>query len=192
MSASPTDLLAVHRRATEEFVARARAIRDDQWHLPTPCTEWDVRPLVDHVVRWNRLVPDLVAGRSVAEMDRPFERDVLGDNPRAAAEASARAASEAFAVSGALERIVHHPQADMPGAQALYQRVFDNVVHAWDLARAIGADERLDPDLVRIVYEFTKPYEQALQASGAFAPKVAVPSDADPQTQLLALLGRRA
>jgi uncharacterized protein (TIGR03086 family) len=152
----------------------------------------DVRALVDHVVRWNRLVPLLVERRTAPEMAYLFESDVLGDDPRAAWAGSAHAASAAFARDGAMERLVHHPLGDMPGAQCAFLRVFDNVVHAWDLARAISADETLDPELVQVLYEWVVPRRELIQASGAFGRPTDVPPDADRQTVLLALLGRRA
>ena len=67
----------------------------------------------------------------------------------------------------------------------------DHTIHSWDLARAIGADERLDPELVAVVTERLIPQIQAWRASGAFADPVPVPDDADPQTRLLAETGRR-
>jgi uncharacterized protein (TIGR03086 family) len=65
-------------------------------------------------------------------------------------------------------------------------------VHAWDLARGIGGDESLDPQLVRVVYGRTQPHADALAASGLFEPPVPVDADADEQTKLLALFGRQA
>ena len=66
-------------------------------------------------------------------------------------------------------------------------RTFDNTIHGWDLARAIGADERIDLDLADAVYEWALPQREALRASGAFAPEVEV----RPQARQMGLLGRR-
>jgi uncharacterized protein (TIGR03086 family) len=66
------------------------------------------------------------------------------------------------------------------------------LIHSWDLARGIGADDTLDAELVALVYERTLPFADQLQESGMFAPPVPVPDDADPQTRLLALFGRRS
>jgi uncharacterized protein (TIGR03086 family) len=68
----------------------------------------------------------------------------------------------------------------------------DLAVHAWDLARGIGADKRLDEELTREVLAFIEPQAEQLASTGMFAPPVAVGEDADTQTRLLALLGRRA
>jgi uncharacterized protein (TIGR03086 family) len=66
----------------------------------------------------------------------------------------------------------------------------DLLLHAWDLARALGVDETLDPELVDAVLTAAEPHTDELAASGLFAPPVPVPADADPQTRLIALFGR--
>ena len=68
----------------------------------------------------------------------------------------------------------------------------DALIHSWDLARGIGADETLDPELAELVYERTLPIAEHLQETGLFKPPVPVPDDAPLQTKLLALFGRRA
>jgi uncharacterized protein (TIGR03086 family) len=64
------------------------------------------------------------------------------------------------------------------------------VIHAWDLARGIDADDRLDPELVKFVHDFMAPQADQWAAAGVFAPPVAVPADADLQSKLLAMSGR--
>jgi uncharacterized protein (TIGR03086 family) len=68
----------------------------------------------------------------------------------------------------------------------------DALIHSWDLARGIGADETLDAELVQLVYERTLPIAEQLQETGMFAPPVPVPEDAPLQAKLLALFGRSA
>jgi uncharacterized protein (TIGR03086 family) len=68
----------------------------------------------------------------------------------------------------------------------------DALVHSWDLARAIGADDTLDPETVQLAYEGIQPMADELAASGMFAPPIPTADDAAVQTKLLAMLGRRA
>jgi uncharacterized protein (TIGR03086 family) len=68
----------------------------------------------------------------------------------------------------------------------------DLTIHGWDLARAIGADEAIDPESVDLLYERYKPIEDGLKATGLFGPKIDPPPGADKQTQLLAVFGRVA
>jgi uncharacterized protein (TIGR03086 family) len=86
---------------------------------------------------------------------------------------------------------VHLSFGDFPGEEYLGQLTADHTIHAWDLARGIGGDERLDPDLARFVHDFMAPQAAQWAAAGVFAPAVEVPADADPQARLLALSGRR-
>ena len=66
----------------------------------------------------------------------------------------------------------------------------DVLVHTWDLARATGLDETLDPDEVHRMYEGIEPHDEALRSSGHYGARFAIPDDADEQTKLIAFMGR--
>ena len=91
-----------------------------------------------------------------------------------------------------MERTVHLSYGDVPGEHYATELASDYLIHAWDLARAIGADEKLDTELVEVVYEKAKPIEEQLRASGLFGSKVTPAPGADRQTELLAVYGRVA
>ncbi|HEX6920044.1 MAG TPA: TIGR03086 family metal-binding protein, partial [Actinomycetes bacterium] len=99
-------LLEQYDHALAEFASRVALVRDDQWGAPTPCTEWDVRALVAHVVDEQRWAPYILAGGTVAEAGDRFSGDPLGDDPKAAWKAASSAAQEAFHAEGALDRSV--------------------------------------------------------------------------------------
>ncbi|HEY3259564.1 MAG TPA: TIGR03086 family metal-binding protein [Pseudonocardiaceae bacterium] len=183
--------LELHGRALRRFGDLVHSVGADQWHAPTPCTEWDVRQLVDHLVVEQLWVPAMVAGRTVQEIGDEFEGDLLGDDPVAAWDRASAAAGAALAEPGALRRTVHLSYGDRSAEYYCAEMTADLVVHSWDLARAIGADEKLDPELVDFTYELIAPQVDALAHTGLFAPPVEVPPDADEQTRLLALSGRR-
>jgi uncharacterized protein (TIGR03086 family) len=184
------DVLALHRRALEEFGRRVHAVGADQWGCPTPCTDWEVRHLVNHLVSEQLWVPPLLAGKRVADLGDGFAvGDVLGDDPVAAWDAAAAAAAAAFAEPGALARVVHLSYADRPGEEYAREMIFDLVVHSWDLARGISADDTLDSGLVEAVYASIEP-DTDLAASGLFEQPVPVPPDSDEQTKLIAFTGR--
>jgi uncharacterized protein (TIGR03086 family) len=185
------DVLDLHRRALAEFGRRVHAVRADQWGCPTPCADWEVRNLVNHLVAEQLWVPPLLAGKRVADLGAGFAAgDVLGDDPVAAWDAASSAAAAAFAGPGALERVVHLSYADRPGEEYAREMIFDLVVHSWDLARGISADESLDPGLVEAVYSSIEP-DTDLAATGLFDQPVPVPADADEQTRLIAFTGRQ-
>lgn len=185
------DLLDIHSEALSEFGRRVHAVGPGQWHDPTPCDDWDVRGLVGHLVYEQLWVPPLLAGQTVAQVGDRFDGDNLGSDPVGAWETAADAAHAAFAEPGALDRDVHLSYGTRSARHYLLEMVSDLVVHAWDLARGIGADEHLSPRLVELVYEHTAPQVSNLAASGLFAPPVPVPDDADPQTKLIAMYGRQ-
>jgi uncharacterized protein (TIGR03086 family) len=93
---------------------------------------------------------------------------------------------------GAMERIVHLSFGDFPGREYTLQLFADHLIHAWDLARAIGAEERLDTGLVASCATWFEAVEDTYRSAGAIAARPPVPDDADAQTVLLARFGRRA
>jgi uncharacterized protein (TIGR03086 family) len=185
-----TDVRNLHQRATESFGARVQAIRDDQWASRTPCEEWDVRTLVNHLVYETRWMPPLLDGSTIAEVGDRFEGDLLGGDGKAAWHESATDAVAAVHEESAMERTVHLSFGDLPGREYTMQIVADLLIHGWDLARAIGADDRLDPELVEACASWFAAMEEPYRAAGAIGPRVEVPSDADAQTRLLAQFGR--
>ncbi|MFN2490391.1 MAG: TIGR03086 family metal-binding protein [Actinomycetota bacterium] len=182
----------LHRRAVEEFDRHVRAVEDDQWHLDTPCSDWDVRALVNHLVNEDRWTPPLMDGETIEDVGDRFDGDLLGDAPKGIWEEASKEAMVAVQAPGAMERIVHLSFGDHPGSEYAWQLFVDHLIHAWDLARGIRGDDKLDPELVEICYERSKPEEDALKSFGVFGDKIEPPPGADRQTQLLAIFGRRA
>ncbi|HET6859385.1 MAG TPA: TIGR03086 family metal-binding protein [Streptomyces sp.] len=184
-------LLARHDEALALFTDRVHAVRPDQWQAPTPCTGWSVRDLVRHLTEEQLWVPELVTGqRTVAEVGDAFDGDVLGEDPAAAWDRAATGSRAAFAEPGALERRVQLSYGESTAAAYCSQMVADAVVHAWDLSRAIGADERLPDGLVNFTVREFGPYSADLEKTGLFGAPVEPPAGADVQTKLLSLLGR--
>jgi uncharacterized protein (TIGR03086 family) len=181
--------IEMYQRSVEEFGQRVMAIGAGDWARPTPCTDWAVRDLVRHLVYEELWAPPLLAGATVAEVGDRFEGDILGADAQVSWKEAA-AAAVAAASSDVLDRTVHLSFGDFPGRDYLGQLTADHVIHAWDLARGIGGDDRLDPELVRFVYDFMAPQAEQWRGAGVFGPDVPVPDDADPQTKLIAISGR--
>jgi uncharacterized protein (TIGR03086 family) len=191
MSGSP--LLDRHAEALALFSSRVHAVREDQWDAPTPCSEWTVRDLVGHLAGEQLWVVDLVRdGRTVAEVGDRYDGDVLGEDPVATWDSAVAGALDAFREEGALDRTVSLSSGDTPATAYCSQMTADAVVHAWDLSRAIGADERLPRRLVDFALQEFTPYADSLPSTGLFDGPLDVPAEADAQTRLLAMLGRRA
>ncbi|MGH3695242.1 MAG: TIGR03086 family metal-binding protein [Pseudonocardiaceae bacterium] len=177
--------------AMGEFDRRVRSVASDQWGHATPCAAWDVRALVNHVVTEQLWAPLLLDGATIDDVGDRFEGDQLGADPVAAWAGAAACARAAFGAPGALRRSVELSYGSRPAQGYCQEMTLDLTVHAWDLARAIGADERLDEALLREISIFIEPQVEQLAGTGLFAPPVAVDAGADAQTRLLALLGRR-
>ena len=183
---------AMLRRGSEEFGARVGQIRDGQWEAGTPDTEWNVRDLVNHLVYENLWTPLLFAGSTTGEVGDRFDGDVLGPDPRGAWRAASAPALAAADVPGAMDRTVHLSFGDFPGREYAMQLFADHLIHAWDLARAIGADERLDAELVGACTTWFVDREDAYRSFGAIAGRPPISPGADAQIRLLAMFGSQA
>lgn len=202
MSPDERPLSGLHDRfaaASAGFASRLRLVRSGEWASPTPCSEWDVRQLANHMTRGNLSYAMLVQGGSGAEFLRLRDVDALGADPAGAYAESVRACAGAFAVPGALDRIVDYPLGAVTGRQALAVRIADTVIHTWDLARATGADDQLDAGLVGWIGENLAEIYAGLPETPVaahmshkfFAPPGQVPPGAaGPQDRLLHLMGR--
>lgn len=186
------DVVDLFGRSCQEFDSRVDAVAADQWTLGTPCTEWDVRTLVNHVAVEDLWVPPLLRGATIGEVGDRFDGDQLGADPKASWRAAHDDAVRAVGDLDSVDRTVHLSFGDFPASFYLTQLIFDHVVHAWDLAMAIGADTRLDPELVDFSGREFAAQEESYRASGSIAERPEIPAGADPQTRLLAMFGRRA
>jgi uncharacterized protein (TIGR03086 family) len=161
------------------------------WHRPTPCNEWDVHALVNHVVGEDLWAARLLAGETIAEVGHDLDGDVLGPDPvrtwrdaRAAAGSAAQAAGE--------EQLVDLSMGPTPAGEYLRQLAADHLIHAWDLATAVGAEFSPDDALVDSVSAWYAPMEATYRQYEAVGPRPEVPADADRFTRLLAGFGRSA
>jgi uncharacterized protein (TIGR03086 family) len=184
------DVTELHRRTVETWRRALDNVGESKWGDPTPCTEWDVRALVNHVVGEELWTRPILEGKTIAEVGDRFDGDVLGDDPvgrgRDAAADAADAADE-YAPKGEL---VHLSFGDCPSDEYLRQLAADHLIHAWDLAAATGQSRDLDSVLVAEVAQWFSGQEEMYRSSGAVAERPA--SAGDPASDLLAAFGRRA
>lgn len=172
------------RRLATGFTARVQAVPEDRWESPSPCAGWTARDVVTHIVE--------AAGSYFPLIGRPLPAGPTTAEDPKAAWSTVRDAVQAGLDDPEIARTEYDGFMGRTsfegGIDALL--CFDLLVHAWDLARAAGLDERLDPDEVHRAFAQAEPMDQMLRSPGVCGPKLEPPAGADEQTRLLAFLGR--
>jgi uncharacterized protein (TIGR03086 family) len=182
------DVVEMHRRASEEFVRLVSLVGPGQWGDSTPCTDWDVRELVNHVVGEERWTVPLLAGRTIADVGDSLDGDLLGDDPASAAAHAARAAQNSVVEPVLRGATVQLSYGEEQAAEYVYQLAADHLVHGWDLAVAIGAPAQLDPQVVDGIATWFKDREDLYRGGGAIGARVE--GFSDPTSTLLGAFGR--
>ncbi len=182
-----SDIAARYRRVAGRFTKLIHEVPENAWERPAPCEGWVARDVVRHLVDW---IPAFLAsaGGPALPAGIPVETDPVG--AWGAVDDGIQAILD-DPVTSALE--ISHPRA---GAHRLDDAIAmfflgDVLVHTWDLARAVGLNDTLDPEVVHDMLVGMEPLDDMLRASGQYGPRVDVPHDADEQTRLIAFTGRR-
>jgi uncharacterized protein (TIGR03086 family) len=188
MPSSPLDQLTA---AVGDFEKVLAGIGQDQWTLPSPCSEWTVHQVANHVQFGNRQFAAAIAGTPEGPWRKDPEADLLGDKPVAAFRDLADAMLVAFGQPGVFERIVVVGVGPVPGIAALHLRIVEHLVHGWDLARATGQQAVFDEEVAAQAYAFTEEKLADVPAgSTAFGTPKPAPAGASAVDRLAALLGR--
>lgn len=177
-------------RAVKTTHGVVAGISKDQLDSGTPCPEWDVRELLNHLIGSFQAVASGAAG----EVLDPMATDYTADDHVAAYEAATARARDALSAPGALEKTFAMPWGDTPGQMLLGLMIADTVVHGWDLARATGQEIAIDDDVAEAVHGMTtgmmEPHGKFPRGT-SFGPPVDVPDDAPIQDKMLAYMGRQ-
>ena len=183
------DPVTLVEQAGERTAKIVEGISPDQLGAPTPCTDWDVRGVLNHLVGENWMFATLLAGQPLPDM--ADGADLVGDDPAGAYRASFDAAIAAWREPGALERTIDLPMGPAPAAFAISLHFADLLVHGWDVAKGTGQDTDLDPDLANAAFAIMSGvFAHAPMPETVFKKSVPVGDDASPGEKLVALLGR--
>ena len=178
------DVHESYRRVAEGFDTAVQGLTEEMWHAQTPCDQWNARDLVAHVVDNHRSVIARVMGREPA----PSTGDLRQEWSH-----RSRTVRKITCDPAALAKEIEGPAGNMAAGEVIGRfLVIDLLVHTWDLARTVGADEHLNPSAVRYAYEILKPMDAHIRAPYLYGPKIDPPPGSDIQTELLYFLGRRA
>ena len=174
-------------RAFDAVAGLIGNIRAGQWSAPTPCADWTVRQVVNHLIGMNRVFAALLAGQPPPP--RP-SADHVEDDPAGAYRDSADALLAAFGRPGVLERTHHGPLGAATGAERLQIRLYDLLAHGWDLAQATGQPADLPDDLAEQSLAFARAQLTDQARPGRFGPAQTAAAQAPAIERLAAFLGR--
>jgi uncharacterized protein (TIGR03086 family) len=175
----PVDLF---ERAASGAVAMIERIPPDGWDAATPCSEWDVRALVEHMAGGTGYLAGALG------IDVP----AAGTDP-ASYRAAVASCVAALGEPGSLERRCMSPAGfEWSVGEAAAGTAMDQLVHTWDLAVAIDADRTLEPEIVEtITMVFLPEMPRIGREAGIVGPEVPVGADGSPQDRLLGAMGRQ-
>jgi uncharacterized protein (TIGR03086 family) len=174
-------------------------IKDDQWAMEMPPSfarrQTDRTPTLREIVNYHAYedawVPDMLAGRTMAEVGvEKFKGDLLGDQPKRNFAKLVNQACAAAMAQDDLDRTVHTSFGDFPARGYLWQTNMFRGLRAHDIAKVIGADFEMPADLVQGLWDEISPMAEEWRAIGVFAAAVPVPDDAPLLDRLLGITGR--
>jgi uncharacterized protein (TIGR03086 family) len=184
MTDTTTEIADRIRRLSDAFERKVASVPADRWASPSPCAGWDARDVVRHVVDVHAMMLK-PTGRP------PGPAPSVDDDPL---EAFRRARADVAAVLA--DPVLAGTEYDGFFGRTRVERTiddflgFDLVVHGWDLARAAGLDDTIEPGEVARLAGMAEQLGDTMRTSGAFGPQVAAGEDESPQDRLLGLLGR--
>jgi uncharacterized protein (TIGR03086 family) len=166
-----------------EVVARVRA---DQWDDPSPVDEWAARDVVRHLVEW---FPSFLAAGSDVHLPGGPSADA---DPAGAWHHLQREVQAILDDPASEDRVLSNPHIGSVPLPEAVSKFFtaDVFMHTWDLARATGQDDTLDPEVCAAMLAGMEPIEELMRGSGQYGARVDVPDDADVQTRMLGFIGR--
>jgi uncharacterized protein (TIGR03086 family) len=173
-----------HRQVGRGFTDRVSGVRD--WDVPSPVAGWAARDVVRHLTMW---FPAFLAAGTGIELPRG---PTVDDDPVAAWQVHCDAVQAVLDEPATPDRVlIDRHIGEVPLDQAI-DRFYtaDVFMHTWDLARATGQDDRLDPDFCSALLAGMEQMEEAIRSSGHYGPRIPVRDDAGPQARLLGFIGR--
>jgi uncharacterized protein (TIGR03086 family) len=184
------DMLQMFDRATE-WTANKVAGAQDQLDAQTPCDEWSVRRLIDHLLFAQQMFASGPSGGTIAPPAGP-PPELVGNDPAGQYEEARKATVDAFSQPGVLEGTIKGSSGEVPAMQVLGIAFCDQLIHGWDLAKATGQDTRMPNDLAAAAWQMLdgRLPDEARGPGKNFQAAVPIGEDASVQDRLVAYCGR--
>jgi uncharacterized protein (TIGR03086 family) len=173
-------------RATAFAGGNVNRVRTDQLSKSTPCTDFDLRALLNHMIGNMHMAAAAARGEKAGFP----EGDQFGSDPAAAYEERRQQLVSAVRGAGALERDWELPFGTLAGSMMASILFMEHLTHGWDVAKATGQDTTMPGDLVAECMALAVPMDQMLRTPGVCGPAVTVPESASPQDKFIAFMGR--
>jgi len=182
-------IIELHDRALDATTMIVANVDPARFGGPTPCADFDVRALLNHMIAGNYRFVKIAHGAPGDAV--PTTGDFVRDDALTPYRDSAAAVSEAWSDPRILGETTHLPFGDFPGAYAIDDHTVETIVHGWDLAKATGQPTELEAQLSAVAWEHTKDIGESFRGPGGpFGPEVAAPTGASDTDRLIAWLGR--
>jgi uncharacterized protein (TIGR03086 family) len=173
-----------HRRVAGTFTERV--LGTAAWDVPAPVAGWAARDVVRHLCEW---LPAFLSGGAGIDLASGPSPDV---DPVRAWQVHAAAVQDLLDDPASAARVLRNPYIGEVPLPAAIDRFYtcDVFMHTWDLARATGQDDRLDPGFCAALLAGMEPMDEVLRSSGQYGPRVAVPAGGDATSRLVGFIGR--
>jgi uncharacterized protein (TIGR03086 family) len=181
--------------ADQALLRVVEQIRDHQWSAVVPANLTrqpgsTLRQVINYHAQDDAWVPDVLAGKTIDEVGKAHDGDLLGDDAKAAFAAVVATAVDAVRGFTDLDRPVHLSYGEYPAREYLRHITYFRGGRVYDLARFIGADTTMPAELVQGLWDELVPQAEEWRKIGVFGPAVEVAEDAPLQDRLLGLTGR--
>jgi uncharacterized protein (TIGR03086 family) len=157
--------------------------------LPTPCTEWNLQQLLNHLYNELAWVPELLAGKTIEQVGDALDGNLVGEDPQHTWRDYADVARTA-AIQAPPEKVVHLSYGNVPAQDYLNEMAGEVAVHIWDVAQAIGYTFLIPEELAEAVYEQAKKNAAEWHKLGLLGKPTPVLPGASTEAKLLSLFGR--
>lgn len=166
-------------------------VSGENLNKPTPCSEWDVEKLVNHMLNELAWIAPLIEGKTIAEVGDSLDGDLIKGKAAVSWLDYCTAASEAMAKADP-KAIAHLSYADKSNQAYVDEVSADLIVHGWDLAQALGMDYVIDDKTAAAVLKATEDVMPLGRRGGLIGEEVKVPEGASAMDKMLAIYGRSA
>ncbi len=179
-----------YNRSVDSTIDFVSSVVDSAWENDTPCTDWNVKDVVNHIVYENVWMVALFNGRTIEEVGNEFEGDLVGDDPIGVYNRTANDVKAIIAQPDAMTRTCQISSGPVSGAEYSKQLFLDTLIHGWDIAVGSKQDAKLDDYLVQMCTPLAQMIADNDDYRAAFATPIGDSGSDSPQTHLLGLLGR--